>query len=77
MNAVRLAMYTEEYNGYCSGGNQAKLRKLVDKGVGYAEDLGMYAIIDWHILSDGIQIKNKSQAKEVFCDNGKKKYKKE
>ena len=51
VNAIRLAMYTEEYNGYCSGGSQAKLRKLVDKGVGYATDLGMYAIIDWHILS--------------------------
>lgn len=75
VNAVRLAMYTEEYNGYCSGGNQAKLRKLVDKGVSYAEDLGMYAIIDWHILSDGNPNKNKSQAKKFFATMAKK-YKK-
>lgn len=72
VNAIRLAMYTEEYNGYCSGGSQAKLRKLVDKGVGYATDLGMYAIIDWHILSDGNPNKNKSQAKKFFTTMAKK-----
>ena len=27
VNCIRLAMYTEEYNGYCSGGNQAELKK--------------------------------------------------
>ena len=72
VNAIRLAMYTEEYNGYCSGGSQAKLRKLVDKGVGYATDLGMYAIIDWHILSDGNPNKNKAQAKKFFTTMAKK-----
>lgn len=45
-------MYTEEYNGYCSGGNQAELKKLIDKGVRYATELGMYVIIDWHVLND-------------------------
>ena len=72
VNAIRLAMYTEEYNGYCSGGSQAKLRKQVDKGVRYATDLGMYAIIDWHILSDGNPNKNKSQAKKFFTTMAKK-----
>ena len=54
VNAIRLAMYTEEYNGYCSGGS------------------GMYAIIDWHILSDGNPNKNKSQAKKFFTTMAKK-----
>jgi endoglucanase len=71
-NAVRLAMYTEEYNGYCSGGNQAELRKLVDKGVTYATELGMYAIVDWHILNDGNPNKNKSAAKKFFTTMAKK-----
>ncbi len=53
VNAIRLSLYTEGYNGYCSGGNQAELRKLVYNGVKYATELGMYVIIDWHILSDG------------------------
>ncbi len=51
-NCVRLAMYTEEYNGYCSGGSQEELKALVKKGVDLGTELGMYVIIDWHILSD-------------------------
>ena len=45
VNCIRLAMYTEEYNGYCFGGNQAELRKLINNGVKYATELGMYVII--------------------------------
>lgn len=66
VNCIRLAMYTEEYNGYCSGGNQAELRKLINNGVKYATELGMYVIIDWHILSDGNPVKNKKQAMSFF-----------
>jgi aryl-phospho-beta-D-glucosidase BglC (GH1 family) len=46
-NLVRLAMYTDEYGGYCSGGDKAQLEAVVDKGVKAATDLGMYVIIDW------------------------------
>lgn len=64
-NAVRMAMYTHEYNGYTSGGNTSKLKYRVDKGVQCATSLGMYAIVDWHILNknpkDYVQ-----QAKEFF-----------
>ena len=51
-NLIRLAMYTAENGGYCEGGDQANLKSLVDDGVEYATDLGMYVIIDWHILHD-------------------------
>lgn len=51
-NCVRLAMYTHEYNGYCTGGNKDELKNLVHSGVKHATDLGMYVIIDWHILQD-------------------------
>lgn len=53
VNAIRLAMYTSEYNGYCNGGNKEDLKKLVMQGVNLATELGMYVVIDWHILSDG------------------------
>ena len=33
VNAVRLAMYTSEYNGYCAGGSKAALRNQIYKGV--------------------------------------------
>ncbi|MCI8485126.1 MAG: glycoside hydrolase family 5 protein [Lachnospiraceae bacterium] len=55
INAVRLAMYTGEYNGYCTGdaANRKALEKQIDQGVKYAAKAGLYVIIDWHILSDG------------------------
>jgi len=52
VNAIRLAMYTAEYNGYCTGGDQEQLKRLVERGVACATELDMYAIIDWHTLSD-------------------------
>ncbi len=73
-NVVRLAMYTAEYNGYCTGdaANQKTLEDLVDQGVSYATDLNMYVIIDWHILSDGNPNTYKSQAKAFFSKMAKK-----
>lgn len=65
-NVVRLAMYTAEYGGYCSGGDRDKLKSLIDEGVNYATSLGMYVIIDWHILSDNNPQTNKSDAIAFF-----------
>lgn len=50
-NVVRIAMYPEEYNGYLSGGDNAALKQIIDNGVDYATQLGMYVIIDWHVLN--------------------------
>lgn len=66
INAVRLAMYTAEYNGYCTGGSQADLKALVDKGVQAAANLGMYVIIDWHVLNDCNPQTYKSEALKFF-----------
>ena len=51
-NCIRIAMYTAEYGGYCSGGSQEELKNLVKNGVSYATETGMYVIIDWHVLQD-------------------------
>lgn len=69
-NVIRLAMYTGE-GGYCSG-NKESLKELVDKGVQAATKLGMYVIIDWHILSDGNPQTNKAEAKAFFEEVSKK-----
>ncbi len=66
VNCIRLAMYTDEYNGYCSGGNQEELKKLVKNGVQYATDLGMYVIIDWHVLHDQDPNVHKKEAISFF-----------
>ncbi|MCI8669785.1 MAG: glycoside hydrolase family 5 protein [Lachnospiraceae bacterium] len=68
VNVVRLAMYTAEYNGYCTGdmNNRENLKKLIDDGVKYAGQLGLYVIIDWHILSDGNPNMYKNESMEFF-----------
>lgn len=75
-NCIRLAMYTAEYGGYCAGGDKEQLKQLVRDGVSYATELGMYVIVDWHILSDCDPNQNKDEAiaffremSEAFADN--------
>lgn len=74
VEAVRLAMYTCEYNGYCTGGtqNQKDLKALIEKAVRYCDDLGLYVIIDWHILSDSDPNTYKKQANAFFKTMAKK-----
>ena len=67
-NCVRLALYTEEYNGYCSGGNKEELKALVRRGVEAATNLGMYVIIDWHVLNDHDPNVHKEDAKAFFAE---------
>lgn len=66
INCVRLAMYSDEGAGYCTGGNKNDLKALINKGVGYATDLGMYVIIDWHVLGEGDPNVHKDDAIEFF-----------
>lgn len=75
-NAVRLAMYTHEYGGYCeSTGNKENLKKIVNNGVQYATELGMYVIIDWHTLN-GVSNNpaNTINDAKVFWNEMSKKY---
>ena len=65
-NCIRLAMYTDEYNGYCSGGNQEALKALVKNGIDYATELGMYVILDWHVLNDRDPNVHKAEALKFF-----------
>lgn len=73
VNAIRLAMYTADYNGYCSDGNQTELEGIIDRGVQACTELGMYVIVDWHILNDNDPNQNKDTAK-TFFDKMSKKY---
>ncbi len=69
-NVFRLAMYTAESGGYCTGddANRAKLKNLVKSGVRYATNQDMYVIIDWHILSDSNPNTYKQQAIAFFSE---------
>ena len=71
VNVMRLAMYTAEYGGYCSGGDKESLKQLIRNGVAYATAQDMYVIVDWHILSDNNPNTYKAQAKEFFAQMSK------
>ncbi len=70
-NVVRLAMYTAEHGGYCTGGDKAKLANLVKDGVRLAASNDLYAIVDWHILSDNNPLTHVTEAKSFFNDMSK------
>ncbi len=66
-NTIRIAMYTAEWGGYTTGSTYAAQAKArVKAGVENAKSAGMYAIIDWHILSDGDPRTHQSQAVAFF-----------
>lgn len=71
-NVVRLAMYSDENGGYCSGGDQKELKRLVESGVNYATELGMYVIIDWHVLGEQDPLRHKDEAVKFFDEMSKK-----
>lgn len=67
-NCIRLAMYVDE-GGYYS--DRSGMKSKVNNGVQYATELGMYAIIDWHLLN--VNPKNyTSEAKSFFTEMAKK-----
>lgn len=70
-NVVRIAMYPEENNGYLSGGDKNSLKQIIDNGVNYATQLGMYVIIDWHVL-DYAPSKHTQEACDFFAEMASK-----
>ena len=69
VNLVRLAMYTHGVGvmGYCTGGDRKRYEADIFKGVELARQQDMYAIIDWHILSDGDPNLYVDQARDFFA----------
>ncbi len=61
INVIRLAMYTDPNVGYTK-----ELHNTVKMGIDYATELGLYVIVDWHILSDGNPNTYKDEAIEFF-----------
>ncbi|WP_426448121.1 cellulase family glycosylhydrolase [Paenibacillus sp. S-38] len=61
-NLFRVAMYTAE-KGYIT---DPSVKEKVKEAVQAAIDLGLYVIIDWHILTDGDPNTYKTQAKAFF-----------
>ncbi len=65
-NTVRLALYTHEYHGYCTDGDKAVLRGILYKGIDLAVKLGMYVIVDWHVLGEFSPLVYADEAEVLF-----------
>lgn len=66
-NVVRLAMYTGESGGYCTDGDPEALYDLVRNGAQYAAAADLYAIVDWHTLSDNNPLQHADEAEDFFA----------
>ena len=61
VNTIRIAMYSNPNDGYTK-----ELHSKVKEAVNYATDLGLYVIIDWHILQDNNPNTYKNEAISFF-----------
>lgn len=62
VSVVRAAMYTSE-GGYLQNRSiKNKVFEVIDSSI----ELGLYVIVDWHILRDGNPITHVNEAKEFF-----------
>ncbi|MBQ3671697.1 MAG: glycoside hydrolase family 5 protein [Treponema sp.] len=71
-NCIRLVLYPGDYNGYSNGGNKAQLKKIIENGIEYATNLGMYVIVDWHVHNFNPNNQWKSDAKTFLSEISKK-----
>lgn len=71
-NVIRLAMYTAESGGYCTGGNKSQLLQTIYNGVEYATRNDMYVVIDWHVLNDNDPNRYKTEAMDFWTNISKK-----
>ncbi len=53
INLVRLAIYSEDYD--------ESQNKIIEDGINYTTELGMYVIVDWHTLNDNNPNTNKEK----------------
>ncbi len=63
-NVIRIAMYTDTENGYLAAPEENV--HIVQRAVEDALAVGMYVIVDWHILSDGDPTVHQVEAAAFF-----------
>lgn len=66
-NCIRIVLYPRDYNGYLTGGDQAKLKAIVKNGIDYATECGMYVLVDWHVHNYNPQ-ETKAEAKTFLSE---------
>ncbi len=64
INAIRLALYADVESNYPE--NQDSYTKILEDAIDNATSLGLYVVIDWHILADGSPTIGEDNAKNFF-----------
>ena len=74
INLYRFAMYTYGVGivGYCTNGDKDRHKQDIEKGIELCREADMYALIDWHILSDGDPNRYLEEAKAFFAETAEK-----
>ena len=70
VNLFRLPLYTYGVGivGYCTKGDKERHKQDIALGIELAKNADMYAVIDWHILSDGDPNTYLEEAKRFFAE---------
>ncbi len=64
-NAIRLTLYADTESMYPE--NQEAYTKILEDAIAAATDLGLYVIVDWHILADGNPLLHQEDANTFFA----------
>ena len=64
VNTIRLALYADTESMYPE--NQESYTKLLEDAIAAATHLGLYVIVDWHILADGDPLLHQEDANTFF-----------
>lgn len=64
INAIRLALYADTESRYPE--NQEAYTTILENAITAATNLGLYVIVDWHILADGDPLLHQEDASTFF-----------
>lgn len=67
VNAIRIAVPVSGANSYSSSTSaRLRLMETVQYGIELAGRLGLYVIVDWHVLEDGNPLRHEKEARHFF-----------
>ena len=66
VNAIRIAPVSGPNSYSSSRASRLRLMETVQYGIELADRLGLYVIVDWHVLEDGNPLRRESEARHFF-----------
>ncbi len=66
IDMIRIPFMSEKWYSEPSYINKANYEQKIHDAVRLSEEVGMYCVIDWHVLGDGNPFKHAAEAREFF-----------